>query len=283
MLTWLRLSTPDITGLARPLAYCDLENMRYACMPYRSFIWLHPMNQNLNFFLVVTVSIIMSLHSGHAQSADSIDYVSIAKTRLAEMDEIDMGKNWFYTITAHTDEEVLVSRNHPHKEEGARRELLSVDGEPPSPERLKEFEEKQAERLKDEDSESSRDRFSEMVDFSTLELVEVSNGQALLSFTPVLDGLEKESDKLNGSLRLNTDSQLIENLSLVNTDKLSPAFSVSLKTFNMSFSFSPVDGDTLLSRMETSIEGKAGFLKKFKTSTEIVFSDYQRLSGSARK
>jgi hypothetical protein len=116
-----------------------------------------------------------------------------------------------------------------------------------------------------------------MVDFSTLALVEVTNGQALLSFTPVLDGLEEESDKLNGSLRMNADTHLIEELSLINTAKLSPTFSVSLKTFNMIFSFFPVDGEVLLSQMKTSIEGKAGFLKKFKESTEIKFSDYQRL------
>ncbi len=45
----------------------------------------------------------------------------------------------------------------------------------------------------------------------------------------------------------------------------------------MKFLFSPVDGETLLSGMETKIEGKAGFLKKFKESTEIVFSDYRRM------
>jgi hypothetical protein len=57
----------------------------------------------------------------------------------------------------------------------------------------------------------------------------------------------------------------------------SPAFSVSLETFNMNFSFLPVDGVVLLSRMKTNIEGKAGFLKKFEESTEIMFSDYRRM------
>lgn len=53
------------------------------------------------------------------------------------------------------------------------------------------------------------------------------------------------------SLRMNADTHLIEELSLANTAKLSPAFSVSLKTFNMIFSFSPVDGALLLSGMKT--------------------------------
>ena len=76
---------------------------------------------------------------------------------------------------------------------------------------------------------------------------------------------------------MNADTHLIEELSLVNTKKLSPAFSVSLKTFNMNFSFFPVDGEVLLSGMKTSIEGKAGFLKKLEESTEIMFSDYRRM------
>jgi len=234
------------------------------------------MIRNLNSFLYLVVLVFTLLYSGHVQSSDSTDYVALAKSRLAEMDEMDTGENWFFTTTIYTDEETVVSRNDPGKKEGARRELISVNGEPPTPERLKKYEKNEAKRLKDRDSDDSRSKFSEMVDFSTLELVEVTDGQALLSFTPVLDRLEDESDKLNGSLRMNADTHFIEELSLANTEKLSPAFSVSLKTFNMIFSFSPVDGVVLLSGMKTNIEGKAGFLKKFKESTEIAFSDYHR-------
>jgi hypothetical protein len=235
------------------------------------------MIRNLNSFLYLVVIVFALLHSGHVQSSDSPDYVAHAKSGLAEMDETDTGENWFFTATIHSDEETLVSRNDPSKKEGARRELISVNGEPPTSKRLKKFEKREAKRHEDSDNDNSRSQFSEMVDFSTLALVEVTNGQALLSFTPVLDGLEEESDKLNGSLRMNADTHLIEELSLINTAKLSPTFSVSLKTFNMIFSFFPVDGVVLLSQMKTSIEGKAGFLKKFKESTEITFSDYHRL------
>ena len=235
------------------------------------------MIRNLNSFLYLAVIVFTLLHSGQVKSSGSPDYVALAKSRLAEMDETDTGENWFFTTTIHTDEEILVSKNDPGKKEGAHRELISVNGEPPTSERLKKYAKREAKGVEDSDNDDSRSRFSEMVDFSTLALVEVTNGQALLSFTPVLDGLEEESDKLNGSLRINADTHLIEELSLVNTAKLSPAFSVSLKTFNMNFSFFPVDGVVLLSRMKTSIEGKAGFLKKFKESTEITFSDYQRV------
>ncbi len=235
------------------------------------------MIRNLNSFLYLTVMVFTLLHSGHVQSSDSLDYVALAKSRLAEMDELDTGENWFFTATIVTPEATLVSRNDPGKKEGARRALISVNGAPPTAERLKKFEKQEAARLKDSDKDESRSQFSEMVDFSTLVLVEVTNGQALLSFTPVLDRLEEESAKLNGTLRLNTDTHLIEELSLVNTAELSPAFSVSLKTFNMSFFFFPVDGEVLLSEMKTRIEGKAGFLKKFKDSTDITFSDYRRM------
>ena len=236
------------------------------------------MIRNLNSFLYLVVIAFTLLHSGHVQSSDSPDYVALAKSSLAELDEMDAGDNWFFTTTINTDEESLVSRNDPGKKEGARRELVSVNGEPPTSERLKKYEKKEAKRLEDREKDDSRSKFSEMIDFSTLALLEVTNGQALLSFTPVLDGLEDESDKLDGRLRVNADTHLIEELSLANTAKLSPAFSVSLKTFNMIFSFAPVDGVVLLSGMKTNIEGKAGFLKKFKESTEITFSDYQRMA-----
>lgn len=238
------------------------------------------MTKNHNFLLHFSVIIFGLLVSGQVLSSGSPDYVALAKSRLAEMDETDTGENWFYTATIHRDEEILVSRNDPDKEEGERRELISVNGEPPTAERLKEFEKREAKRLKDRKKNRSQSQFSEMVDFSTLKLVEVTNGQALLSFTPVLDGLEKESDKLDGSLLMNAETYLVEEFSLANTAKLSPAFSVSLMTFNMSFSFLPVDGEVLVSHMKTSIEGKAGFLKKFKESTEITFSDYRRKVGN---
>lgn len=235
------------------------------------------MIRNLRSFLYLGVIVFALLHSGHVQSSDSPDYVDLAKSRLAEMDKTDAGKNWFFTITVHKDEDTLVSKNDPGKQEDGRRELISVNGEPPTPERLEKFEKQEAKRLEERDKDDSRSQFSDMVDLSTLALVEVTNGQALLSFTPVLDGLEEESDKLKGSLQMNADTYLIEELSLVNTAKLSPAFSVSLKTFDMNFSFAPVDGEVLLSGMKTNIEGKAGFLKKFKETTEITFSDYQRI------
>ena len=231
----------------------------------------------LNTFLYLALSSFLLLFTGHAQSSDSTDYIGLAKSHLTEMDETDIRATWFYTITTHTDDEILVSRNDPTRKEGARRELVSVNGESPTEERVDEFRKQEASRHEGRGGERSQSEFSEMVDFSTLALLEVVNGQALLSFTPVLDGLEKESDKLNGTLRMNADTHMIEELSLVNTAKISPAFSVSFKTFNMSFSFSPVEGETLLSRMTTSVEGKAGFLKKFKSSSEITFSDYQRM------
>jgi hypothetical protein len=218
------------------------------------------------------------LLSSYAQASDTPDYVEIAKTRLQEMDEIGVRKTWFYTITAHTDEEILVSRNKPAKDGIGSRELISVDGNPPSAERLEEFMEEQAERNEENDGDRKSGEFSEMVDYPTLTLDDVTNTQAILSFTPVIDGLEEESDKLKGTIVLNTDTLLVEEFSLINTGKISPAFSVSLTTFKLKFLFTQIDGVTLYSRMETKIKGKAGFLKKFEESSKIVFSDYERFT-----
>ena len=229
------------------------------------------MIRNLNPRLVKTVCIFALVFSGHAQSSGSTDYVELAKSRLAEMDETDMNQTWFYTMTAHIEDEILVSRNDPTKKEGERQELISVNGEPPFEKQRKEFK-----KFEDQDDGEEKDKLSDMIDLSTLALKEVINGQAVLSFRPVLEGLEEESDKLRGKLLMNTDTHLIEELSITNIDKISPAFSVSMATFMISFSFTPVDGEMLMSRMETSMEGKVGFLKKFKADSEMVFSDFSR-------
>ncbi len=214
----------------------------------------------------------------YAQASDTPDYVEIAKTRLQEIDETDVEKTWFYTITAHTDEEILVSRNKPARDGVEGRELISVNGNPPSAKRLKEFMKQEAKRNEDNDGKGKRGEFGKMVDYSTLSLEEITNTQVILSFTPILDRLEKEPDKLKGTIVLNIDTLLVEEFSLINTDKISPAFSVSFSTFRMKFLFTQVDGVTLCTQMETMIKGKVGFLKKFEESTEIDFIDYERFT-----
>ena len=138
------------------------------------------MIRNLKRFSYLSLGIFTLLLPVCVLALDSPDYVGLAKTRLAEMDETDTGKNWFFTITAHTDEEVVISRNHPGKQGGARRELVSVNGEPPTPKRLEKFEKRQAARQGANEGENSRTELSEMVDLSTLALTEVTNGQAIL-------------------------------------------------------------------------------------------------------
>jgi len=73
------------------------------------------MIKNHNSFLYSSVFVLALFFSGQVQSSDSPDYVALAKSRLAEMDETDTGENWFFTATVHTDEEILVSKNDPGK------------------------------------------------------------------------------------------------------------------------------------------------------------------------
>jgi hypothetical protein len=236
------------------------------------------MTRNPSTFYYLATCLYALILCSYAQASDTPDYVEIAKTRLLEMDETDVEKTWFYTTTAHTNEEILVSRNKPARDGVEGRELISVNGNPPSAKRLKKFMKQEAKRNEDSDGKRKRGEFSKMVDYTTLTLQEITNRQAILSFTPVLDRLEKDSDKLKGTIVLNTDTLLMEEFSVINTDKISPAFSVSFSTFRLKFLFTQVDGVTLYSQMETTIKGKAGFFKKFEESTEIVFSDYERFT-----
>ena len=78
------------------------------------------MIRNLNSFLYLAVIVFTLLQSGHAQSSDSPDYVALAKSSLAEMDELDTGENWFFTTTIHNDEETRWSRETTQAKKRAR-------------------------------------------------------------------------------------------------------------------------------------------------------------------
>jgi hypothetical protein len=238
------------------------------------------MIRSLKSCVYLGVSIVTLLFSGHARSLESPDYIKLARSGLEKIDAMDLDQDWFFTVTSHIDDEILISRNNPFNEDGERRELLSVNGEAPTAERLEEFKKRELARNEDRDEQTVEMQFSELVDLSTLKLMEISDRQVRLSFTPDLDEFEKDKDKLNGTLSLNADTHLIEDLTLFNNGKISPAFSVSIKTFRMNLSFTPIDGELLLTRMASTVEGKVGFLKKFNSNSEIVFSDYRRKPAS---
>lgn len=115
-----------------------------------------------------------------------------------------------------------------------------------------------------------------MVDSATLQLMERSDSYAKLSFVPRIKALEKYRDLMHGVVLLNLNTQQIEEIEIRNTGKLSPAFSVTVDTYQLTLKFQQEQGENLLKKLESHAVGKAGFLKSFNALVVVGFSDYTR-------
>ena len=217
------------------------------------------------------------LHSTPTRAQESADYLSLIKQNLEKMDAEVMDEEWFFTMTTHRDGDVLVTRNNPTYDKPRRNELVTVNGEPPTPKRLAQFHKSEAKRLGDAEKRGDDGKFGSMVDLATLAFVEEVDSYAILSFVPNLKGMEKEREKFIGNLVLNTETALLEQISLENIGKVSPAFSVSLKTYKTVMSFVPIQGELLLGTLVSRIVGKVGFFKNIDVLVEVEFSEYTRM------
>jgi hypothetical protein len=106
-------------------------------------------------------------------------------------------------------------------------------------------------------------------------LVERSDTHATLSFIPDLKALAEDQAQLRGQVVLNTEIALVEQIRFENTEKLSPAFFVTLSSYEMTLSLSSQQGQMLLQSMTSKLAGKAGFFMTFKSQVKIEFSEYQ--------
>lgn len=172
------------------------------------------------------------------------------------------------------DGEQLVIQSNPLRGKYDKRQLVSVDGSPPDEERQKAFREAEKKRIDEQDPDTRG--FKYLVDIDTLQLIEQTESSSIFSFSPRVKKLDAARDKLQGSLSLHNETQEIEQIEIVNTDELSPAFSVTLQRFRLRFQFQPEQGQRLLYKMESHTAGKAGFLKRFDSQVVINFSEFRQ-------
>jgi len=208
--------------------------------------------------------------------ADAPDPTSLAEVQAAleKLDVTNVDEDWYFTMEVVEGEELLIIKSDPSRATYDQRQLLSVNGAAPDDDRLEEFREAEEKRVDDIDPETTG--YVYMVDTETLEVIAKTDGYLELSFVPRVKAMEDSRDSLRGTLRLNTQTGQIETLDILNTEKLSPAFSVTVDTYRLALSFQLEQGENLLQKLESHAVGKAGFLKSFDSQVEVTFSDYRR-------
>jgi len=201
-----------------------------------------------------------------AQSGDEVD------AALARLDGARQDENWFFTMHLTENDERRVITHDPSADPYIQRELVSVDGETPDEDALEEFREQEKERVDERDPEAS---YSYLVDTATLEQLGVDGDTVEYAFDPRIKAMEDSLDKMSGKLRFDTASGDITSIEVFNTEELSPAFSVTVNSYRLTFRFHEEQGARLLQRMESHAVGKAGFVKGFDSLVVVDFSDYR--------
>ena len=196
---------------------------------------------------------------------------------IAALDAADMDGRWLFTMTLKQDDELSVVTHDPKRGGYEVRQLESVNGEPPTDKQLNDFRDEEVKRLDEHDPETAN--YAYLVDLDSLELEGSEGDQLTFSFAPRVKEFD-EADKLRGTLRLNNATGQVEQLLIRNSGELSPAFSVTVSHYILSFKFVDVNGTRLLGGMTTEARGKAGFLKSFDSGVEVSFDNYQAVTAN---
>ena len=206
--------------------------------------------------------------------AGTSDWAPIVKAALENLDATNLDEDWHFTMEVLEAGELQMIHSDPRRDTYEKRQLLTVDGIAADSQRRDEFHVKEVKRINDIDPDALG--YGYMVDMETLDLIEDSDEHVIFSFVPRVKMLEDSRDQLRGMLLLDSATQQIKEIEIINTDELSPAFSVTLDTFRLGLSFDEEQGENLLQKLESHTAGKMGFLKSFDALVIVNFSEYTR-------
>ena len=222
----------------------------------------------------VAVTVFSGLLWQENSLAGTSGWAPIVKAALENLDATNLDEDWHFTMEVLEAGELQMIHSDPRRDTYEKRQLLTVDGIAADSQRRDEFHVKEVKRINDIDPDALG--YGYMVDMETLDLIEDSDEHAIFSFVPRVKMLEDSRDQLRGTLLLDSATQQIKEIEIINTDELSPAFSVTLDTFRLGLSFDEEQGENLLQKLESHTAGKMGFLKSFDALVIVNFSEYTR-------
>ncbi|GGQ34557.1 hypothetical protein [Shewanella litoralis] len=153
--------------------------------------------------------------------------------------------------------------------------LVSENGENPDKKRLQEYREHQQELLQDKDENTHELAFSDLINLSTLALVDEEGDSVAFTFTPNIDKLDNNA--LTGTIYLDKRSKQLRKILISNTDELNPAFSVTLTKFELELGFDVFEGLVMPAHTSTIINGTAAIFKSLDSIHKVTYSEYKIL------
>ncbi len=207
-------------------------------------------------------------------SSAKVDYDTVVLQAITKLDSIE-NDHWSFKHVRTSGDEITSSYFDPRRAVSQQWQLLLVNGAVPTVEEIDEFNQIWNQSSSKEDIvEEEATALSSMIKTESLMLDRTKDGLAYYHFSPLLEDMKNESDKLIGDLILDVEKQQIVSLTITNHEPLSPAFSVTLESFSMGFEFAQIDQKLVYRRIVMNMSGTAGFVKDISQNTTEEFLEY---------
>lgn len=228
---------------------------------------------------------------GSAHASESLDSLRAMVSHSLEALDADT-KQWAFTQTTHRKDKIKIEQYTPGMVGDSSWQLLSLNGEVPTEEQLKKYNEQKSTEKKEAESKaakSSKDdhsvavKTSDMVKLDTLKVLEENESEWVMSFQPNIADFDAEVNKnLSGRLHLTKNGHYVNRMVMDNIDTLSPYFSVKINKFHLSMEFMKVTDNVLVPKqVETIMSGKALFVKNIEEDSQQSFSNYHLVPPAA--
>lgn len=212
------------------------------------------------------------------------DFEDIVQRAFESIDR-DFDESWAFTETSTKDDVVRIGRYDPRLPEDDRWTLVSVDGREPQDDDIEDFlEDKENGRARGRDDDEPREdddderEHSEIVNFSSLELVEETGEHWLFDFQPNEDDDDDNFMRhVQGRLKIIKSGHYVALVTLKNEKPIKPVIGVKISKFDMSMAFGPAatDGPIVPIAVDVEVKGRAMLVIKFDEVEKTRFSDFE--------
>lgn len=216
--------------------------------------------------------------------AADTDYQRLLKTELSKLDYASY-QHWKFTETTIDNEDVTVAKYDPTRAEGQRWSLVSHNNQVASYQQMVDYRSDKSDEIKKqrkrqqaavEDGEPLEGGFVELVDWSSLRVIETSKKHVILHFQPLFDRFDEEEQALLvGVATFDRNNKQLLSVSIFNRDLEGSDVELPVESFSMKIDAVYIDGSILLKHQSSVVRELTSLFGGGEERLELKYSDYQ--------
>ena len=238
--------------------------------------------------ILACVAVFATVLPLHAQETLE-DLQGIVRGAFANV-ESDVQQHWRFAEVSNDGEVERIANFDPRRPQAEHWELLTTNGEPPSPEQQSKFRKQKQEQREREAKRNGTEEADPLdsIDMTSLQLVTDDPTGWDISFQPLGTGESKKMmSKMRGSLRISKPELCLELFEFASPGPVKLQIGVKVEHFLSRFEFAPVARDTedsercgrlLPTLMQFEMTMRAFGVTAVDQAMRASYSDYQRVS-----